>query len=356
MAASSAIIYFTILNYTNVIPRIKELKGYHESFLSLITVCWDLSVMYIIYFISEFGNIPLLYIFCGLMVFIFFPSFLMIIILPIPKIENYLPLKNEDPENNYLINDKNKQFENDEKIQLIKENDENNELIKDKNIQYEIEDDKDENTNKEEEENENEINEENKGFLESLFSIKTFMMYLFLINLMQQQAWYLTSIYEQIFYKSKDRNLAELHNTIFSVMLPSIALLFNFFFGILIRNLKYAYLFLYISTILCFIIRYIGIIEIQYALYVLWIPCRIGSFIFYNSFFSKLFYKNKYLMTLSTIGFSIAGFSSFLLIFWNYITEIHFKGNYLYVNIILDSFSFIVHSIVLIFIIFKKIK
>lgn len=305
---SATLVFFVFMKYPRDIPKIAELKGVHEVITSLLTVCWDLSIMWVIYFIADYTHIPLIYLFIGLIILMSGPLILSWIFLPLPEF----------------------------KMERIGHSIQENEEEQDEN-QYLLTKDI-----------------ENESLFRQIFKFDIILMYFFMINLMQHQSWFLTTIYDQVLDLSKSRDVAETHNTIFSILLPVIALLFNFIFAKLLQNFLNAIGALTLFTFIYTIIRYMGNVNLFYLMYCVWIPWRISSFTLYYAYFEKTTAKSKYSFFIMSIGFTIGGLLSFITVFYNYLVEFYFNGSFFYINVFLDIFNIFIHLAVVGYLIKKQ--
>lgn len=272
-AIAAALLFFLFLTISKDIPNIDALQGYSQNITSLLTVSWDLSIMYILYIISFYLKVPLLFTFIGLIVLVLVPMILYAIIMPLPQLDDeYFEIKESERKN--LINP------DLEPVEV-----------------------------------------EKNEFFFFLFSKDVWILYLQIINVVLDQNWIISTVYDQVLSRTNDKNVAELHNMIFSILLPTLGLLSSIIFGYLLYNVVVAFGILTLLHFIATCVQFYPRVEIQFLMYCLWIIWRISSFIFFYFYFQKISSGNKYANTIQNIGLGLAGFIGLFSILANYFAE-----------------------------------
>eukprot|EP01080_Neovahlkampfia_damariscottae_P009690 gene9690-1896_t len=185
------------------------------------------------------------------------------------------------------------------------------------------------------------------SFFQSICSPSVLLLYIFMITVMQQQTWTVSTIYDQILYRSGDANIAEFHSSFFGLVFPVVGFFSNLIYGRLVQNLNFGFILLTLCSCGYTVVKYLPNVSIQLLMYLFWVPWRSCAFTFYYASFQKIKINKKYLMTLTSIEFSISGTLSFFTVLYNFIVEEYLNGSFLFFNIALDSFNILVHFVVL---------
>jgi hypothetical protein len=290
------------------IPRTKEFQGYHEYIVAFLGISLDSSIMYFIYVIARFAKVRLFYLFLGLIGLGLPPMILILSFYYLPQYQ----IEEED------LNERNPINKTKEEI-IVEE----------------------------------ESEKENLTFWKSLTSPALLLIYLYLINVVHNQTWMLSTLYDQVLQRSKDTSIAEWHNSLFGLLFPIVGVLSNLVYGKFVQDLRIGFIILSVLSLGFTTVRYLPNVQIQILFYMFWIPWRSCSFTFYYACFQKIKVNQSYVMTLTALGFSISGLLSMMSSVYDHLVENYFGGSFLYVNIGFDVFNLFCNAMVLIF--FSKI-
>jgi hypothetical protein len=297
------ILFLCFIKFILQIPRRKEFYGYHEQITGIINAAFDSSVMYAVYLIGKFGGVPLFFIFNTIILMVLPAMIVMVFFYNLPKIEF-------DDETEPL--NKDGSSVNTEEKQVVEK-------------------------------------PEQPTFLQSLTSKNVLLLYLFMINVLQQQNWFLTTLYDQTLQRSSSVETAEFHNSLFSMLYPLISIPANILYARVVRNMNLGVIILSMLVLMNTVIRYLPNVPIQFLMYFLWVPWRACAFTFYFTAFQRVKINTNYIITLTTLGLTTGGLLSLSTTLWNYIVEQFLGGSFLYMNIAMDSLNFVTHILLLLF-------
>eukprot|EP01080_Neovahlkampfia_damariscottae_P011932 gene11932-5333_t len=276
------ILFLCFVKFILQIPRRKEFFGYHEQITGIINAAFDSSVMYAVYFTAKFAKVPLFFLLNGIIIFILPAMIIMVFFYNLPKLEFEVDEETEEGKA--------------EQSNLIKSNDNEDIIEEEENI--------------EQFETKTEIT-----FLQSLFSRNVLLLYLFMINVLQQQNWFLTTLYDQVLDRSSDVSTAELHNSLFSMLYPLVSIPANLIYARFVTNLNLGFVVLSLLALMNTVIKYLPNTDIQFLMYFLWVPWRACAFTYYFAAFQRIKINQNYIITLTTLGLTTGGLLSLLTAF-----------------------------------------
>lgn len=304
-----AILFVNIMkSLVGEVYKMDLIKGWSEHLTVIIMVCWDISVMPLVYFIATYGNVRILWILIGLVVIMipFMITYWIGIELPTPPTIGF-QIQSQDSDESTPLKPKNSK---ETETPVTKEETPN--ILKDP-----------------------------KWWASLLLS------YFFVIMIHHNQTWYLSTIYDQALSRSGNPSIAELHTTVFAILIPVLGVISGIFFGHLLGNQLLSLLVLLGLYILSTLVRNLPSMNAQYLQYVCWLGWRINAYSWYTvrihtiaeQLMKQFPGRNSPQFTILTAGHSMGGLISFLSLFWDYLVKNHLNGSFLYPNIGIDSFT-----------------